>query len=319
MANFPVDPRPHLPTGFTLCDVPREELLLRHRAFLGLSAERASEHAAIAIFFSRVAKEDFKQLARALRLHLLTDYNVSTLEIQPCPFGDAYRFLNGPPLSFDGYSIRFVKHDEGDNAREFDMDREVWLMLLGYPLDARSTSAIAKVVSGFAMLRHVHESHVMSRIVIKVSMNSENQVPPLVVLGVGDEMRISVWTVSVFFMSATSKSALSDEDALPSRGPLHPLPDGWALLMICHSLVTLRLGVTEPLRRSLCLKSSQQLMLLKPRRVSIMSIQRKSPQMPHPYPQLLRTLLLQGVSHLRLSDQSGHRPSECGTPCSPKR
>jgi hypothetical protein len=52
--------------------------------------------------------------------------------------------------------------------------------MLGYPLDARSTSAIAKSISGFAMLRHVDESEVMSRIVIKVCMNAESQVPPSV-------------------------------------------------------------------------------------------------------------------------------------------
>jgi hypothetical protein len=52
-------------------------------------------------------------MAWALRLHLLTQYNVGTLQIQPCPFGDAFvgfnsplerkRFLNGLPLRFDGY------------------------------------------------------------------------------------------------------------------------------------------------------------------------------------------------------------------------
>jgi hypothetical protein len=56
------------------------------------------------------------------------------------------RSLNGPPISFDGYHVRFVKHDDRENATEYDMDREVWLMLLGYPIDARSTPAIAKAV-----------------------------------------------------------------------------------------------------------------------------------------------------------------------------
>jgi hypothetical protein len=70
------------------------------------------------------------------------------------------------------------------------MDREVWLMLLGYLLDARSTSAIAKSVSGFAQLRHVHESAVMCRIVIMVNMHDEKLVPPSVTVGVGDGVKI---------------------------------------------------------------------------------------------------------------------------------
>jgi hypothetical protein len=58
----------------------------------------------------------------SLRLHLLSSHNVRILKIEPYPFEDAYvgfnsplerRFLNGPPLSFYGYSVHFVKHDEG--------------------------------------------------------------------------------------------------------------------------------------------------------------------------------------------------------------
>jgi hypothetical protein len=92
------------------------------------------------------------------------------------------------------------------------MDREVWLMLLGYLLDARSTSAIAKSVSGFAQLRHVHESAVMCRIVIMVNMHDEKLVPPSVTVGVGDGVKIRTWTVPVYIMSATSVTTLGDED-----------------------------------------------------------------------------------------------------------
>jgi hypothetical protein len=191
--------------------------------------ERAFENVAIAHFFPQVAKEDFKHLARALRLHLLTDCNVGNLDNQPCPFGDAFvgfnsqlerrRFLDGPPLSVDDYAVRFVKHDEGDNARELDTDREVWLMLLGCPLDAISTSTIAKSVSGFAQLKHVHESAVMSRIVIKVSMHDEKLVPPSVMVGVGDGVKIRTSTVPIYILSATNVTTLGDEDGYPLEGP----------------------------------------------------------------------------------------------------
>jgi hypothetical protein len=162
------------------------------------------------------------------------EFNVGTPDIQPCPIGDAFvgfnfplqriRFLDGPPLNFDGYSVRFEKHDEGDNARALDMDQEVWLLLVGYPLDARSNSAIAKAVSCFALLHHVHESNVMSRVVIKVVMNSETQVPPAIAIGVGNDLRIRTWTMPVFILSASSLLTLGDEDVCPTEGPLHPVP-----------------------------------------------------------------------------------------------
>jgi hypothetical protein len=185
MANFSANTRPHLPAGFS---VPRDDLLHHPRVFIGLSMDCCFENVAIAHFFPRVAKDDFRQMARALRLHLLTDYSIGNLDIQPCPFGEAFVgfnsplerrwFLDGPRLYLDGYSVRFEKHDEGANARCLELDREVWLMLLRFPLDARSTSAIAKAVSGFALLRHIHESNVMSRVIIIVSMHADSQVPP---------------------------------------------------------------------------------------------------------------------------------------------
>jgi hypothetical protein len=104
------------------------------------------------------------------------------------------------------------------------MDREVWLMLLGYLLDARSTSAIAKSVSGFAQLKYVHESAVMSRIMIKVSMHDTKLVPPFITVGVGDGVKIRTWTILVYILSATCVTTLGDEDGYPPEGPMHPVP-----------------------------------------------------------------------------------------------
>jgi hypothetical protein len=119
MANLPIDPRPHLLAGFNLVDAPRNVHLHRPMAFIGLTVDRTAEHVTITIFHLWVAKEYFKKMARALPQHLLTQHNVGTLEVQPCPFGDAFigfnsplvmrTFLHGPPISFDGYHVRFCR------------------------------------------------------------------------------------------------------------------------------------------------------------------------------------------------------------------
>jgi hypothetical protein len=85
MANFLVDPRLHLPTGFSIVDVPRDELLHRMSAFLGLSMEWRFEKVVIANFFPRVAKEDFRPMARGMFLHLLAVHKVDNVEIHPYP------------------------------------------------------------------------------------------------------------------------------------------------------------------------------------------------------------------------------------------
>jgi hypothetical protein len=114
--------------------------------FIGPFMDCCFESAAIAHFFPHVAKVDFKQMTCVLHLHLLTDYNINNLDIHSCCFGEAFvgfnsplerhRFLDGPPLYLDGYLVHFEKHDESVNARCLELDREVWLMLLGCPLDA---------------------------------------------------------------------------------------------------------------------------------------------------------------------------------------
>jgi hypothetical protein len=43
--------------------------------------ERAFENVVITHFFPWVAKYDFKHLAHAMLLHLLTEFNVGTLDI----------------------------------------------------------------------------------------------------------------------------------------------------------------------------------------------------------------------------------------------
>ena len=39
------------------------------------------------------------------------------------------------PHQFGGSTFTLVRHNEGRNARTINFNREVWLMLLGFPLD----------------------------------------------------------------------------------------------------------------------------------------------------------------------------------------
>jgi len=48
--------------------------------------------------------------------------------------------------------MKVVKHDEVENARSFDLDREAWVMLVGFPEDLKNAVVIAKAVSGFGIL-----------------------------------------------------------------------------------------------------------------------------------------------------------------------
>lgn len=45
-----------------------------------------------------------------------------------------------------------IKHDEGDNARSYDLDHEAWVMFVGFPEDLENGPIITKAVSEFGIL-----------------------------------------------------------------------------------------------------------------------------------------------------------------------
>nr|CAB3470618.1 unnamed protein product [Digitaria exilis] len=95
MANFPVDPRPFVPLGFTL--VPREVVRepSRLRSFLAFSLEKSNEDLAIVITEPWISKDDFWPFARELRAFLHA-HQVQDPEIQQCPMGEAYVRFDSP-------------------------------------------------------------------------------------------------------------------------------------------------------------------------------------------------------------------------------
>lgn len=123
MMNLPIDPRLHVTAGFThkVRIAPREPR--RMRVFLGSSVVKANENLTIALMTPSVNKADFYSMAEALLQFMRDEHQVRQLEVEQCPFGDAYvwfdcllertRFLRGPPLHFGQYSIWFIKHDIG--------------------------------------------------------------------------------------------------------------------------------------------------------------------------------------------------------------
>lgn len=124
-------------------------------------------------------------MARVLHQYLV-DEGVHSSEIQPCLIGKVYvhftshlereRFLGGQPRILGQYQLGFIKHDKGKNFCSVDMDRVVWLMLIRYPPDGRSVSTIAKSISSFASLVHVHPSVIVARITVQALVNREQDI-----------------------------------------------------------------------------------------------------------------------------------------------
>ncbi|CAO2187980.1 unnamed protein product [Urochloa humidicola] len=163
-------------------------------------------------------------------------HSVRLMEVQPCAMGDAYvRFLSplererflGKVYQFGPhYQLHFIKHDEAVNATLQDLDREAWVMLMGFPLDARKNVEIAKAVLGFGLLRYWHDTSYEARIVVRVLLNDDAKIPHDVVVTVGVPPKARSWTCPVFALKKKSITMLPDEEPVLPNGPLHPLPAG---------------------------------------------------------------------------------------------
>ncbi|GJN24108.1 hypothetical protein PR202_gb11826 [Eleusine coracana subsp. coracana] len=196
MANFPIDPRPLTPDGFMIVLVHYLDPPDRTRVFMGALHEKCHENIAVATFFPRMDKRDFKVMARELHRELLLRHQ----------------------------EVMFQRHDEMDNARSLDIDREVWLILVGYPLDARSHSTIAKSIASFALLKHVHESEVLARVIAKAVLHDDRRIPPDVVISTGSGPHTRSWTVPVYLLSRQDEIQVADEEGMPQDGIAHPMP-----------------------------------------------------------------------------------------------
>jgi hypothetical protein len=116
-----------------------------------------------------------------------------------------------------------IKHDEAKNARSLDLDREAWIMMLGFPEDLRCDAIIAKSVSNFGIMEVWHESFSLARILVKVYLNDDRKIPASVKVNAGLPNRGKSWTVPVYTLKKNA-TELPNEEAFVTLGPLHPIP-----------------------------------------------------------------------------------------------
>lgn len=89
MANFAVDPRPHVLPGFTLEERPAWPMV-RHEVYAIGCYMLLNEDLAIARLTLPLHKDDFKLLDKELKNFFMDVHQVCIADIQPCPIGDAY-------------------------------------------------------------------------------------------------------------------------------------------------------------------------------------------------------------------------------------
>jgi hypothetical protein len=114
-----------------------------------------------------------------------------------------------------------LKHDEAENARSFDLDREAWVLMLGFPKDVRCDFIIAKSVSNFGIMMDWHESITLARIIVKVYLNDDKKIPASVKVHAGLPIKGKSCTVSVYTLKKNVVE-MPDEEAFVTVGPPAP-------------------------------------------------------------------------------------------------
>lgn len=120
--------------------------------------------------------------------------------------------------------MRIIKHNEGDNARTFDLDREAWVMMLAFPEDLCSGPIITWAVLGFGILVYWHNTSTLSRVMAKVYLNNDALIPDLVKVNAGLPSKGRSWTVPVFSVKRKTVTEPPKEAAYILQGPFHPRP-----------------------------------------------------------------------------------------------
>lgn len=184
-----------------------------------------------------VHKEDFADLESALRTFFEEMHQIRVADIQPCPLGDAFVHFNsplerekflGPEFSFGSYSMKVIKHDDGDNARSYDLDRDAWVMILAFPEDLKIRITIAKAISGFGILVDWHDN--LAPVVAKVYLNEFAKIQSSVKVNAGLPQKGRSWTLACYVLKKSNLVSPPDEEAFVTHGPLHlvpPQPPHW--------------------------------------------------------------------------------------------
>lgn len=103
-----------------------------------------------------------------------------------------------------------------------------------YPLYCHSFAAVAKSLSRFALLKHIHEPEVLARLIVKVVLHDDRRIPPDVVVSMGAGPGTKSWTVPVYVLSRQDIVIPQDKQPIPPNGLAHPIPPeapGWAWQM----------------------------------------------------------------------------------------
>jgi hypothetical protein len=151
MANIPIDPRPFVPHGFQIQHIEGRNSVKR---VVVARRPRLHEQYAIATFNPMPqGLIPFDNIREVLDEFLTEVRGIGYQSLQQCPFGAAYvqfnnvsdrdNLIDASPIVFGNVEVSFSKHNEGRNWRGMNFNRDVWVLMVGPPLDHINTEDLS--------------------------------------------------------------------------------------------------------------------------------------------------------------------------------
>jgi hypothetical protein len=198
MANILINPSDFIPASFQVLHV--EERTRVQRVVLPRRARRHEDWAITTITPMPEGQVHFANVRDVLQDFLVNTARVGFTDIQKCPFGQAYvqfahlrdrdRLVQASPHVFEDVQVSFAKHNEGENWRRAQLDKESWILLVGPPLDYWSTKDVTAMVCKFGrLLAWENDANHKGRIIDKIRCDQLREIPKSIRLTEGKKSR----------------------------------------------------------------------------------------------------------------------------------
>jgi hypothetical protein len=241
MAYRRVDPEPFLPPGFSAAVVQHRGIMVR-----SVSQRLPPMHEDCAIINIHPLPEHgvlFPAVRDVVREYLVEHRRVGVRAIQRSHLGQVlvqFRsvlerdnlVLLGAQQYLDA-TFTAVRHNDAWNHRALLFNHECWLMLLGFPLDYRSSEYLQAAIGSFGRLILWEEDRSnISRTLLRVRVTSLDEVPQFIVFSEAEGFAGDSWTVQCeIIQQLMLGDQAQDEDPIP------PAPeDGHQLPLVFFGL-----------------------------------------------------------------------------------
>jgi hypothetical protein len=233
MATFPFDPTPFLPAGCQAIEV--EGRPARHRVIHG-SLVPANEDLAIATIIPMPQGEAAFANVQEVLHDFLHSKHKGVTSITKCPFGQTFVWLvsatdrdflvNRGPHVFGDIHIVFQIHNEGLNWKNFNLNRDFLLLVVGFPANLRSFHELSDATACFGQVivwDRVKSSDAV--VVFRAKIDALKDIPASILVSGAKNSSGQSWTWPVIiFEDMPIGNPPPDKDPVPKNGNPHPRP-----------------------------------------------------------------------------------------------